>query len=138
LDFRYVFRRDCQTILVDFGKICEVFGETVVKRFIACQVEELALRIKATRGRSSRPNPLKDQGDSSKALRPAAFRRLPRGFHSVAKQASSGIALRSDFRGFRSDFRRFRKPKWMPKSTLGTFFFDVFFEGGSTLILGCF
>ena len=32
----------------------------------------------------------------------------------------------------------FGRSKWMPKSTLGTFFFDVFFEGVSTSILGRF
>ena len=52
------------------------------------------------RNRESTPNPLKDQGDSHKDLRPANLARFPGNFHSVAKQASFNIAFRTDFGGF--------------------------------------
>ena len=79
------------------------------------QVAGFTLRIRATRGRSterqrdreSRPNPLKDQGDSPKAPSPGASGRFVGNFHSVATQASSSIALRSDFKAFGSDCGRF-------------------------------
>ena len=106
-------------------------------------VEEVSLRIRATRGQSterqrdreterqrdreSRPNPLKDQGDSSKALRPGDFGRFVGNFHSVAKQAPSGIDLRSVFRGFRSDFRKFWDAKTEVKIDIGDVFFRCFF-----------
>ena len=104
----------------------------------AFQVEELALRIRATRGRSSRPNPLKDQGDSRKALSPGAFRRFLGSLHSVAKQASFRVALRSDFRGFRSDFRRFWEAPMDAKIDFRDIFFRCFFRGGFDSDFGSF
>ena len=86
------------------------------------------LRIRATRGRSSRPNPLKDQGDSRKAPSPANFARFLGEFHSVAKQASFCNAFGRDFGGL-------WKPKWMQKLMLGLVFFDVVLECAFALIL---
>ena len=111
------------------------------------------MRIRATRGRSterqrdreterqrdreSRPNPLKDQGDSRKALGPAAFARFAARSHSFAKQASKKFAKR--FGKF--DFGRlsdgFGGPKWRPASLLETFFCDAFFERFSESIRDC-
>ena len=44
-------------------------------------------------------------------LRPVNFRRVARGFHSVAKQASFYVALGIDFGGFWSNFGRFWEAK---------------------------
>ena len=52
---------------------------------------------------------------------PVSFRRLARGLHGVAKQASFYVAFRSDFRGF----GRRRSSR---KSMLELILFDVFFE----------
>ena len=110
--------------------MCEAFG-----------VEELALRIRATRGRSterqrdreterqrdreSRPNPLKDQGDSRKAPRPGDFGRGVGRLHSVAKQASFYIALGVHFQGF---WEALGRPTWRGKSIFEGFF-RCFFRG---------
>ena len=51
----------------------------------AFQVEELALMIRATRGRSRRPNHMRSHLDALLTPAPVDFRRLPRGLHSVAK-----------------------------------------------------
>ena len=87
------------------------------------QVEELAL-IRATRGRSRRPNHMHSHLDALQAMGPVDFRRLPSEAHSVAKQASFYIALGIYFQGF-----------WeVWGSQLGEenrflrIFFDVFFE----------
>ena len=87
--------------------------------------------IRATRGRSRRPNHMRSQIGGPKAMPPVALRRLPGDFHSVAKQASFRIAFRSDFGGF-------GRPKWMPKSMFEALFFDVFFECVCTPMLGRF
>ena len=93
--------------------------------------------IRATRGRSSRPNPLKDQGDSRKALISANSARLAGRSHSFAKQASKKFAKRLG----KFDFGRlsdgFRGPKWRPASLLETFFCDAFFEHFSESIRDC-
>jgi len=52
------------------------------------------------RDRESRPNPLKDQEDSPKALSPGAAGRFLGKVHSVAKQDFFVIAYWIDFRGF--------------------------------------
>ena len=57
--------------------------------------------------------------DSPKAMGSVDLRRLPGGFHSVAKQASFNIAFGADFKGFGT-------PKWRPKSMLEAYFFDAF------------
>ena len=48
---------------------------------------------------------------SPKVMIPVDFRRFAGDFHSVAKQASFDLALRSDFGGFGSDFVRFWEAK---------------------------
>ena len=87
----------------------------------ACQVADLTLMIRATRGRSRRPNHMRSQIGGPKAMRPVSLRRLPGDFHSVAKQASFNIAFWSHFNGF-------GRPKSMPKFDVRAFFFDVIFE----------
>ena len=77
------------------------FGETSVKQF---RVEGLTLMIRATRSRSSRPNHMRSLLDALQTLRPVNLRRLPSGFHSVAKQASFCVAFQSDFNGFWEGF----------------------------------
>ena len=52
---------------------------------------------------------------------PVNLRRLARGSHSVAKQASFYIAFWTNFGGF-------SRPKRKPKSTFGELFFDALFE----------
>ena len=98
---------------MDFGRILEWFllflfagleGTSISETF---QVEGLISMIRATRGRSRRPNHMRSQIGGPKIMGPVNFRRLPGGFHSVAKQASFCIALRSDFSWFWSDFWRF-------------------------------
>ena len=87
------FRRISAGFWQDFGVL---FGRHLGEAF---QVAGFTLRIRATRGRSterqrdreSRPNPLKDQGDSSKAPRPAGFGRGAGEVHGFAKQASLDI-----------------------------------------------
>ena len=103
-------------------------GNTCLEHLMS---RNLTSMIRATSSRSSRPNPMKDQGDSHKVLRPAALRRLPRRSHSVAKQASFNIAFGADFQGF-------RKPKWTQKSMLGPIFFEVIFEYVFASIFGRF
>ena len=74
----------------------------------AFQVEDLALMIRATRGRSRRPNHMHSHLDALQAMGPVNLRRLARDFHSVAKQASFYIAVGGHFEGF-------WKAKWLPK-----------------------
>ena len=66
----------------------------------ACQVADLTLMIRATRGRSRRPNHMRSLFDSPKAMASVNFRRLPGGLHSVVKQASFYIAFGVDLEGF--------------------------------------
>ena len=139
---------------IDFGTILVQIWRHFGKRWIKFDgftkpVEDITLRIRATRGdqqrdreterqrdreterqrdRESRPNPLKDQGDSRKAPSPANFARFLGEFHSVAKQASFCNAFGRDFGGL-------WKPKWMQKLMLGLVFFDVVLECAFALIL---
>ena len=87
----------------------------------AFQVEDLALMIRATRGRSRRPNHMHSHLDALQAMAPVNLRRLARDFHSVAKQASFYIAVGAHFQGF-------WKAKWLPKFDFRGFFFDVIFH----------
>ena len=87
----------------------------------ACQVADLTLMIRATRGRSRRPNHMRSQIGNPKAMRPVDFRRLAGGIHNVAKQGSFCIAFKSNFGGY-------GKPKSMLKIDFRAFFFDVIFE----------
>ena len=66
----------------------------------AFQVEDLALMIRATRGRSRRPNHMHSHLDALQAMPPVDLRRLPSEVHSVAKQASFYIALGTNVQGF--------------------------------------
>ena len=63
------------------------------------------------RDRESRPNPLKDQGDSRKVPRRADFRRFAGGLHSVAKQASFETPFFRVPGRFWSDLGRFGEVK---------------------------
>ena len=87
----------------------------------AFQVEELALMIRATRGRSRRPNHMRSLLDALQTPGPVNFRRGAGELHSVAKQASFNIAFWSNFGGF-------GRPKSMPKFDFRASFFDVVFE----------
>ena len=95
----------------------------------AFQVEDLALMIRATRGRSRRPNHMRSPLDALQTPTPVDLRRLPGEFHSVAKQASFNVAFWSNFGGF-------GKPKSMPKFDFRAFFFDVVFESVLTSKFG--
>ena len=87
----------------------------------ACQVADLTLMIRATRGRSRRPNHMRSLFGNPKAMAPVDFRRLAGELHSVAKQASFSIAFWSNFGGF-------GRPKSMPKFDFRAIFSDVIFE----------
>ena len=117
------FQRDLGRI---WGRCLELFGRIRVHE--AFRVERLSLMIRATSSRSSRPNPLKDQGDSPKAPSPAAFGRFLGDLHSVATQASFSIALRSDFRAFGSEFGCLGGAKMDAKIDSGRFFCDALVE----------
>ena len=90
----------------------------------AFQVEELALMIRATRGRSSRPNHMPSLLDALQTLPPVDLRRLPRQFHSFAKRASLYIAFGTDFQGF---WEVWGSQLGMENRFLRVFF-DIFFE----------
>ena len=79
------------------------------------QVEDLALMIRATRGRSRRPNHMHSHLDALQAMPPVNLRRVARRFHSVAKQASFYMAFGADFQGF-------WKAEWPPNSIFKAFF----------------
>ena len=82
----------------------------------ACQVADLTLMIRATRGRSRRPNHMRGPLDALQTPTPVALRRFPRGLHNVAKQASFNIV-------FGVDLESFGKPKSMPKFDFRAIFF---------------
>jgi hypothetical protein len=90
----------------------------------AFQVEDLALMIRATRGRSRRPNHMHSHLDALQAMGPVAFRRLPSEVHSVAKQASFYIALGVYFQGFWEVWGG----QLGGENRFLRIFFDVFFE----------
>ena len=91
----------------------------------ACQVADLTLMIRATRGRSRRPNHMPSRMDALQTMGSVDFRRLLGSLHSVAKQASFDIASGSDFRGLRSDFKRFWEAKMEPKINVSVFFSNL-------------
>ena len=90
----------------------------------ACQVEDLALMIRATRGRSRRPNHMHSHLDALQAMGPVDFRRLASEAHSVAKQASF---YRSIDR-FMDGFREVLGGQLGGENRFFSVFFDVFFE----------
>ena len=90
----------------------------------AFQVEDLALMIRATRGRSRRPNHMHSHLDALQAMRPVSFRRVPSEAHSVAKQASFYIALGVYFQGFWEVWGG----QLGGENRFLRVFFDVFFE----------
>ena len=95
-------------ILARCGQISGRFGKQVWRGIgEAFPVEDLALMIRATRGRSRRPNHMHSHLDALQGMGPIDLRRGPGAFHSVAKQASFCVALWSDFSRFWSDFERF-------------------------------
>ena len=102
------------------------------------RVAGLALMIRATRGRSRRPNHMPSQIGGPKGMSPVALRRLAGGFHSVAKQASFYIALQGVFTGFWRILGGFWRPKWRSKSILERFFSMFLFECVLASILGGF
>ena len=93
------------------------------------QVEGLTSMIRATRGRSRRPNHMRSLFGNPKAMPPVNLRRLAGELHSLATQASFNVAFWSNFCGF-------GKPKSMPKFDFRAFFFDVVFESNLTSKFG--
>ena len=89
----------------------------------AFQVEGFTLMIRATRGRSSRPNHMQSQFRNPKVARPVDFRRLPDEFHSVAKQGSSKTPFFRVPGRFWNDFGRFGEAKKEVKIDFGEVFF---------------
>ena len=97
---------------MDFSKILQLFAlvfrfwreQALVKHF---RLKGLTSMIRATRGRSRRPNHMHSHLDALQAMGPVAFRRVASEVHSVAKRASFYIAFGRDFCGFRIDFGRF-------------------------------
>ena len=90
----------------------------------AFQVEDLALMIRATRGRSRRPNHMHSHLDALQAMTPVSLRRLASEVHSVAKQASFYIALGVYFQGFWEVWGG----QLGGENRFLRVFFDVFFE----------
>ena len=90
----------------------------------AFQVEDLALMIRATRGRSRRPNHMHSHLDALQAMAPVSLRRGPSDFHSVAKQASFYIALGAHFQGFGEVWGG----QLGMENRFLRVFFDIFFE----------
>ena len=90
----------------------------------ACQVADLTLMIRATRGRSRRPNHMRSPLDALQTPAPVSFRRFARGFHSVAKKASFSMAFWSDFEGFGSDFEAL----WEAKMDANIDFWEVILQ----------
>ena len=80
--------------------------------------------IRATRGRSRRPNHMHSHLDALQAMAPVDFRRVASRVHSVAKQASFYIALGVHFQGF---WEVLEGQVGMANRFLRVFF-DVFFE----------
>ena len=87
----------------------------------ACQVADLTLMIRATRGRSRRPNHMRSPLDALQTPPPVNFRRLAGDFHNAAKQASLNIAFGMDLEGF-------GRPRWLLKFDFRASFFDVIFD----------
>ena len=77
----------------------------------AFQVEGLALMIRATRGRSRRPNHMRSQIGGPKAMWPVNLRRFAGELHSVAKQAPSKTPFFRVPGRFWSDLGRFGEVK---------------------------
>ena len=73
--------------------------------------------------------------DALQTMTPVALRRFLGDLHSVAKQASLDVALRSDFGGFGVDFWRLWEAKIDAKIDFGRFFCDAFFDRVSASIL---
>ena len=63
----------------------------------AFQVEEFALMIRATRGRSRRPNHMHSHLDAIQTMSSVDFRQVAGDFHSVAEQASFYSRFRASF-----------------------------------------
>ena len=66
--------------------------------------------------------------DALQTMASVNLRRGAGGFHSVAKQASFRVALRSDFKGFWSGFGTSWEAKMDAKINFRAIFFDVFFR----------
>ena len=84
--------------------------------------------IRATKGKSRRPNHMRSHLDALQTMTSVAFRRLPGDFHSVAKQASFeapifGVPVR-----FWSDFGRFSEAKMEPRIDFLDAFLRSFFR----------
>ena len=92
------------------------------------QVAGFTWMIRAMRGRSSRPNHMPSHLDAIQTMISVDFRRLVGSFHSVAKQASFRVALRTDFRGFWSDLGRVWEAKIDAKIDFQAIFFRCFFQ----------
>ena len=104
----------------------------------ACQVADLTLMIRATRGRSRRPNHMRGLLDALQTPGPVDLRRLAGEVHSVVKQASFNIALGADFLKFRSDFSRFWEAKVDAKIDFWELFSQCFFRAHFGIDFGWF
>ena len=91
----------------------------------AFQVEDLALMIRATRGRSRRPNHMHSHLDALQAMPPVDFRRVASEAHSVAKQALIYIAFGAHFQGFWEVWGG----QLGVENRFLRVFFDIFFRG---------
>ena len=78
--------------------------------------------IRATRGRSRRPNHMRSTLDALQTPIPVSFRRLARDFHSVAKQASFEMPFVRVPIGFWGVFGRF----WDSQVEVKIDFWEVF------------
>ena len=99
------------------------------KRFFTMNLGNLALMIRATSSRSSRPNHILRQWGSPKPPRCAAFRRLAGGVHSVEKRLRFFVAF---------GLRNWSKIEAQsgPKSCFADVFFEHAFREEKMSILG--
>ena len=85
-----------------------------------------------------RPNHMRSPLDALQTPTPVNFRRLPRDFHSVAKQASFKTSFCRVPDRFWSEFKRFGEAKTNQKSISGHFVCDTFFDCVFASILDAF
>ena len=96
-DLGWILERFCNDLFWFLDFILE--GTSISETF---QVEGLTSMIRATRGRSSRPNHMRSHFEGPKVVAPINFRRFAPGVHSVAKQASFNVTFGNDFEIFGS------------------------------------
>ena len=97
----------------------------------ACQVADLTLMIRATRGRSRRPNHMRSTLDALQTPIPVDLRRLPRDFHSVAKPD----AFKTPFVRVPGRFWRFLGRFWEVQKEVKIYFWETFCDASAERVV---